>query len=747
MADVNKSVAINYSASTEQLERALKKIPGITDKEATKAAGELDKNFKKMESSADKTSKSVSKKMKTMAKSMVAVGASAAAVTGGVVMLSQRFADLTNELVDASTKTGIAVDTLAGLRLAAEGSGLAFANLEGGLIKFQGSMDAAASGSKNLEDTFSQLGVSVKDSNGELRDADSVFNETVRALGAMENQTQRNAMAMELFGRQSGPALIQSGALDNLESMTDLASEFGISINESGINSMANFQRVMAEFETVAMGTLQNVIGAIAGPNSVNMAIQGASKGVVYMGSIFGTVIGAISQGFENVIGLINVATMAMTGDVETARVVMGDLQRETDSAVGNLANVFDIANGELERFNELSASSLGPQTMTKTADGADRAGQNIEKMGDATKALIEYNKQLNDQFNESLDTIDELALKVQERLTPEYEKQRRAVFELGGEIRNQIAELDYQMGVLLDQAHARSLSVEEQQRLNDLVDEINILEELQAENRIAEVQEMQGVRDAAYQRRVDQIKSESDLELEAQQKIIDKYMEKVDVISGLGDTIFQTFDTINDAITTVQQNEIDEMTARVEEQSKAIDEMVKDGVMTSREAADKKASIEQGLQNQIQDMKVKEFNRDRASSLAQIAFGLAKGIAQALVLPPGVRGATIAALTGLAGAQTAAVVAQQPPKFDVGGMVGQSDGAPDVVNANLLRGEAVLDRATVDRLGGQQGVQALQNGGGVGSNVVIIQPFKHFERYNVARSKRMSRRVGSGGY
>jgi Holliday junction resolvasome RuvABC DNA-binding subunit len=61
MADVNKSVAINYSASTEQLERALKKIPGITDKEATKAAGELDKNFKKMESSADKTSKSVSK--------------------------------------------------------------------------------------------------------------------------------------------------------------------------------------------------------------------------------------------------------------------------------------------------------------------------------------------------------------------------------------------------------------------------------------------------------------------------------------------------------------------------------------------------------------------------------------------------------------------------------------------------------------------------------------------------------------
>ena len=488
MADVNKSVAINYSASTEQLERALKKIPGITDKEATKAAGELDKNFKKMESSADKTSKSVSKKMKTMAKSMAAIGASAAAVTGGVVLLSQRFADLTNELVDASTKTGIAVDTLAGLRLAAEGSGLAFANLEGGLIKFQGSMDAAASGSKNLEDTFGQLGVSVKDSNGELRDADTVFNETVKALGAMENETQRNAMAMELFGRQSGPALIQSGALDNLESMTDLASEFGVSINENGINSMANFQRVMAEFETVAMGTLQGVIGSIAGPNSVNMAIQGASQAVVYMGSIFGTVIGAISQGFENVIGLINVATLAMSGDVETARVVMGDLQRETDSAVGNLANVFDIANGELERFNELSGASLGPQTMKKTGDGAQRTA-------DALKEIEAIQKRLNDDFESSLDTIDDLALKVQDGLTPEYEKQRRSIMELGGAIQNQIAETEYEMGLLLDQSKARELNSAEQERLLQLVDEINVLEELAAENRGREVYELAQLR------------------------------------------------------------------------------------------------------------------------------------------------------------------------------------------------------------------------------------------------------------
>lgn len=747
MGDVNKSISINFEAKTQNLEKGLKKIPGITDKQASKAAGELDKNFKKMERSADKTSKSVSKKMKAVGKSMAMVGASVAAVTGSVVLLSQKFADLTNELVDASTKTGIAVDTLAGLRLAAEGSGLAFANLEGGLIKFQGSMDAAASGSKNLKDTFNQLGISVKDSNGELRDADTVFNETVRALGAMENQTQRNAMAMELFGRQSGPALIQSGALDNLESMTALASEFGVAINEDGINSMANFQRVMAEFKTISMGTLQEVIGAIAGPNSVNMAVQGASKAVVFMGSVFGTVLSGISQGFENVIGLINVATMSMSGNVEGARSVLADLQVETHTAVDNLSNVFEIANDDLARFNELSSSSLGPQTMSKTADNADEAQKNITKMGDATKALIEYNKQLNTQFNESLDIIDDLTLNVSNRLTPEFEKQRREIHQLGNDIENQTKELDYQMGVLLDLASTRKLSADEQERLLQLTDEINILEELADENRRAEMKEMITLREQANQKRLEEIEKERDKEIQAQQDVIDKYMEKVNVISGLGDTIFQTFDSINEAITTVQQNEIDEMTASVEEQQKAIDKMVKDGVMSANEAAHRKASIEKGLQNQIQEMKLKEFKRERASSLAQIAFGLAKGIAQSLILPPGVRGATIATLTALAGAQTAAVVAQQPPKFDVGGMVGQSDGGPDVVNANLLKGEAVLDRATVDRLGGERGVQALQNGGGVSDTVVIIQPFKHIGRYNRAMTQRMSQRVGSGGY
>ena len=78
----------------------------------------------------------------------------------------------------------------------------------------------------------------------------------------------------------------------------------------------------------------------------------------------------------------------------------------------------------------------------------------------------------------------------------------------------------------------------------------------------------------------------------------------------------------------------------------------------------------------------------------------------------------------------------QPPPKFDVGGMVGQSDPlAPDQTQAQLLTGEAVLDRSTVQKLGGEQGIRDLQNTSR--SQVVVIQPFKHFDRFMSTAKKR----------
>ncbi len=132
------------------------------------------------------------------------------------------------------------------------------------------------------------------------------------------------------------------------------------------------------------------------------------------------------------------------------------------------------------------------------------------------------------------------------------------------------------------------------------------------------------------------------------------------------------------------------------------------------------------------EDIKAQErlFKVNQAAAVANIAMSAAEAIAGALGLPPIVRGLTIAGITAGAAAQTGVVLAQTPPTADMGGMIGNRDRLrPDENMVRVLSGEAVLDRATVNRIGGEEGLQRLQQGGSPG-NVVVVQPFKHFDRF-----------------
>lgn len=132
------------------------------------------------------------------------------------------------------------------------------------------------------------------------------------------------------------------------------------------------------------------------------------------------------------------------------------------------------------------------------------------------------------------------------------------------------------------------------------------------------------------------------------------------------------------------------------------------------------------------EDIKAQErlFKVNQAAAVANIAMSAAEAIAASLGLPPIIRGLTIAGITAGAAAQTGVVLAQTPPTADMGGMIGNRDRLrPDENMVRVLSGEAVLDRATVNRIGGEEGLQRLQAGGSP-SNVVVVQPFKHFDRF-----------------
>ena len=131
-------------------------------------------------------------------------------------------------------------------------------------------------------------------------------------------------------------------------------------------------------------------------------------------------------------------------------------------------------------------------------------------------------------------------------------------------------------------------------------------------------------------------------------------------------------------------------------------------------------------------------FRINQSATLANIAMQTAENIVKAQGAGP-LAPFLIAAAVAQGVTQGAVVASQQPPSFHMGGL------APDESRATLLTGEAVLDRTTT-RLLGPEGVRRLQNGGGTGE-IIIMQPFKHFDRYNKSARKRTGRPLGSAGY
>ena len=137
-----------------------------------------------------------------------------------------------------------------------------------------------------------------------------------------------------------------------------------------------------------------------------------------------------------------------------------------------------------------------------------------------------------------------------------------------------------------------------------------------------------------------------------------------------------------------------------------------------------------------------KVFALRQGAALAETTMNTAKGIVNALATYPGPVGIALSGIIGATGAAQAGVIlSQQPPSFHMGGL------ASDEANARVLKGEAVLDRATVRRIGGEQGVKQLQQGGASNNNVVIVQPFKHFGRFAREIGFKKPKQTGMRGY
>jgi len=218
-------------------------------------------------------------------------------------------------MLTQSTVTGMSVESLQAYSYAADLVDVSLDTLTGSMAKNVKSMANAADGSAKYADAYAQLGVSVTDANGNLRDSEEVYWEVIDALGGISNETERDALAMQLFGKsaQDLNPLIAQGS-EGIAALTDEAKRMGAVLSEETIAKLGAFDDSVQRLKQGSEAA-KRVMGTVLLPQLQDLADDGTkllgefTSGLVEAGDDFdkiSEVIGNTVGGLANMITALN---------------------------------------------------------------------------------------------------------------------------------------------------------------------------------------------------------------------------------------------------------------------------------------------------------------------------------------------------------------------------------------------------------------------------------------------------------
>lgn len=132
---------------------------------------------------------------------MAAVGAAVVEVTKSLANFTVDGAHYADEVLTMSSVTNLSTQKLQEYQYAAELVDVSLDTMTGSVTKLEKSMVSAQSGSSSAVEAFEKLGVSFTNSDGSLRDANETFMDVIDALGTVQNQTERDTLAMSILGK------------------------------------------------------------------------------------------------------------------------------------------------------------------------------------------------------------------------------------------------------------------------------------------------------------------------------------------------------------------------------------------------------------------------------------------------------------------------------------------------------------------------------------------------------------------
>ena len=185
--------------------------------------------------------------------SLNGINAGTAAVIGGfgaliaagvkvekqLMSITKESAEYAKEVKTLASVTGQSTEQIQEFQYASDMIGVSYDRVKDSLKEVTNKMQEAQNGSEDTAAAFASLGVNIENADGSLRSADAVFYDVIDSLGQMSNQSERDALAMDLMSEsaQELNPLIEVGSA-GLKKYADEAHELGYVLDDEAIEAL-----------------------------------------------------------------------------------------------------------------------------------------------------------------------------------------------------------------------------------------------------------------------------------------------------------------------------------------------------------------------------------------------------------------------------------------------------------------------------------------------------------------------------
>ena len=254
------------SAEVSKLEGTMAKAEG----EIAKAQNAMEGSEKQSDSFRDKLSKLADTMSIELAQNAIGKLTGAMESMGKAVVdagkqlwdMASKASTFADDLITQSIQTGISTQKLQEYAYAARFVDTEVGTVTGSLIKLTKNM---SDGSDKVTEAFGRLKVSTTDATGGMRNAQDVFWEAIEALGNVENATERDQLAMTLFGKsaQQLNPLIQAGATE-WNKYAKEAQDAGLILSDDGVSALGAFNDSLQRIDATMDAAQRQIMGALA---------------------------------------------------------------------------------------------------------------------------------------------------------------------------------------------------------------------------------------------------------------------------------------------------------------------------------------------------------------------------------------------------------------------------------------------------------------------------------------------------